>query len=312
MPSDRAPCRDWSRRFATAETVSDYHLHLHPHGRDFDWPPHGEYPPGLLESYVEVAAARGVFEIGFTEHLYRTEEGAAVLGRFWEDDPNEFLRLHTEQMMKNDSGLSLARYVEAILAAKQRGLPVKLGLEVDFFPQTIDAVMDLLAPIPFDFLLGSVHWVGGWAIDASDVTGEFERRGIDQAWEEYFILVADLARRGVVDVLAHVDLPKKFGFRPLKEPVHLYQRVVDAAAASGMAVEVSSQGLRRPVGEAYPSALFLAMFGQANVPITFASDAHRAEDTAHAFPELRDLARAAGYRSYVRYTARRPESVPLT
>lgn len=292
--------------------MSDYHLHLHPHGRDFKWPPHGEYPDGLIESYVEVAARRGVHELGFTEHLYRTDEGAAVLGRFWQDEPNERLRVHAERMIANDSGLSLARYVNAILAAKARGLPVKLGLEVDFFPQSIDAVMELLAPIPFDYLLGSVHWVGGWAIDASAVIDEFERRGIDRAWEQYFSMVEDLAGRGAVDVLAHVDLAKKLGFRPLEEPIHLYQKVVDAAAASGMAVEVSSQGLRNPVHEAYPSPRFLAMFNRANVPITFASDAHRPEDTAFAFDALVELAKQAGYTSYRRYTARRPESVPLT
>lgn len=292
--------------------MSDYHLHLHPHGRDFDWPPHGEYPGGLIESYVDVAAGRGAFELGFTEHLYRTDEGVAVLGRFWEAESNPDLRSHCELMMENDSGLSLARYVEAILAAKERGLPVKLGLEVDFFPDSIDAVMELLAPIPFDFLIGSVHWIGGWSLDNSSVSHEFERRGVDQAWEEYFILVEDLARRGVVDVLAHVDVCKKLGFRPTSEPIHLYQKVVDAAAASGMAVEVSSQGIRMPVGEAYPSPRFLAMFQQASVPITFASDAHRPADSAFAFDKLQALARQAGYTSYLRYTARRPETVPLT
>ncbi|CAN5789082.1 MAG: histidinol-phosphatase HisJ family protein [Acidimicrobiia bacterium] len=292
--------------------MSDYHLHLHPHGRDFEWPPHGEYPDGLIESYVDVAAGRGAFELGFTEHLYRTDEGLAVLGRFWEDEPNPELRRHCELMVANDSGLSLARYVEAISAAKERGLPVKLGLEVDFFADSIDAVMELLAPIPFDFLIGSVHWIGGWSLDSSSVSHEFERRGIDQAWEEYFELVEDLARRGVVDVLAHVDVCKKLGFRPISEPIHLYQKVVDAAAASGMAVEVSSQGIRMPVGEAYPSPRFLAMFQQASVPITFASDAHRPADSAFAFGELQALARQAGYTSYLRYTARRPETVLLT
>lgn len=290
----------------------DYHLHLHPHGRDFDWPPHGEYPDGLIEAYLEEATTHGVFELGFTEHLYRTDEGAAVLGRFWDAESNSDLRRHSELMMEDDSGLSLARYVDAVLAAKDRGLPVKLGLEVDFFPATIDAVMELLAPIPFDFLIGSVHWLGGWAIDSSDVTAEFDRRGIERAWEEYLELVEDLASRGVVDVLAHVDVCKKFGFRPAAEPVDLYQKVVDAVAATGMAVEVSSQGLRMPVGEAYPSPRFLQMFQRASVPITFASDAHQPSDTAFAFDALRELAKAVGYSSYRRYTSRVAESVPLT
>ena len=296
--------------------MSDYHLHLHPHldpaKGEPDGPPIGEYPPGLIESYVERAATRGVTELGFTEHLYRCEEGAAVLGRFWEAEPRSDLAEQARDMIAVDAGLSLDDYVREILDAKQRGLPVKLGLEVDFFPDTIDSVMELLAPYPFDFLIGSVHWVGGWSIDASDVMHEFERRGIDRAWEDYFALVADLARRGVVDVLAHVDVCKKFGYRPEVEPIHLYESVVQAALASGTAVEVSSQGLRRPAREIYPSPTFLKMLRNAGIKITLASDAHRAEEAAFGHNEVVAAAVAAGYSSHLRFDRRRSFEVPLT
>ena len=296
--------------------MSDYHLHLHPHvdpGKgDSSGPPVGEYPLGLIESYVETADARGVTELGFTEHLYRCEEGAAVLGEFWAAEPDAELAEQARDMVAIDAGLSLADYVKEVLNAKQRGLPVKLGLEVDFFPNTIDAVMDLLAGYPFDFLIGSVHWVGGWSIDASDVMHEFERRGIDRAWEDYFNLVADLARRGVVDVLAHVDVCKKFGYRPEVEPIHLYERVVRAAVASGTAVEVSSQGLRRPAREVYPSPTFLQMFSNAGVKITLASDGHRADEAAWGHQEVVAAAVAAGYSSHLRFDSRRSSEVPLT
>ena len=297
--------------------MSDYHLHLHPHldpakGGDSDGPPVGEYPAGLIECYVERAATRGVTELGFTEHLYRCEEGAEVLGAFWEAEPKADLAEHTRELVTNDAGLSLAGYVREILGAKQRGLPVKLGLEVDFFPDTIDAVMGLLATYPFDFLIGSVHWVGGWSIDAGDVGYEFERRGVDRAWEDYFDLVIDLARRGVVDVLAHVDVCKKFGYRPVVEPVQLYERVVAAAAASGTAVEVSSQGLRKPVREVYPSPTFLKMFHDAGVRVTLASDAHQAEDAGWGHDEVVQAASAAGYTDHLRFDARHSFEVPLT
>jgi len=296
--------------------MSDYHLHLHPHldpaKGEADGPPVGEYPPGLIESYVEAAAARGVSELGFTEHLYRCQEGAEVLGAFWESEALVDLAEHTRDLVATDAGLSLADYVKEILDAKQRGLPVKLGLEVDFFPETIEAVVDLLAQYPFDFLIGSVHWVGGWSIDASDVVHEFERRGVDRAWEDYFNLVADLARRGVVDVLAHVDVCKKFGYRPQVEPIHLYERVIRAAVASNTAVEVSSQGLRRPAREVYPSPKFLKMFHEAGVKITLASDGHRAEEAAWGHSEVVAAAAAAGYSSHLRFESRRFSEVPLT
>jgi histidinol-phosphatase (PHP family) len=266
---------------------------------------------GWIERYVEAASRRGVNELGFTEHLYRCREAAPVLGRFWEGDGRDDLATHTEMMFTADLSLSLDAYVEAITAAGERGLPVKLGLEVDFFPSTIEAVLELLAPYPFDFLIGSVHWVGAWSIDSAAVTYEFDRRGVDRAFEDYFLLVEDLAGRGVVDVLAHVDVCKKFGFRPVQPPLDLYRRVVKAAVAGGTGVEVSSQGLRNPVGEVYPAPPLLRMFYEAGVPITLASDAHHPQDAAYAHQQVVAAARAAGYQTHLRFTQRKAYEVAI-
>jgi hypothetical protein len=108
--------------------MGDHHLHLHPHEPSEGGPPPGEYPPGLIESFVEHAARRGVTELGFTEHLYRCREAAPVLGRFWETEPDPDLAAHTADFFHADLNLSLESYVEAILEAQGRGLPVALGL----------------------------------------------------------------------------------------------------------------------------------------------------------------------------------------
>ncbi len=291
--------------------MSDYHLHLHPHEPSAGGPPAGVYPPGHLEEYVERAAARGVAELGFTEHLYRCVEAAPVLGRFWEDEARGDLADHSARMVAADQTLSLERYVEVVSTARDGGLPVRLGLEVDFFPETIEAVLDLIAPYPWDFLIGSVHWVGGWSIDSSGVAYEFERRGVEQAWEQYFALEAALAASGAVDVLAHVDVCKKFGHRPAAEPLHLYRRVVEAAVATGTAVEVSSQGLRKPAAEVYPGPAFLDMFFEAGVPITLASDGHIPAEAGWGHDKVVAVARAAGYRDHLRFERRRPVLTPL-
>lgn len=283
--------------------MSDYHLHLHPHVDEETLASTG-FPLDLIEAFVESAAARGVTELGFTEHFYRCLEAAPVLGRFWENEPDRKLGEHTAAFVALDQILSLDEYVTAIVDAKDRGLPVKLGLEVDFFPETFDAVMEFLAPYPWDFLIGSVHWIGGWAMDSGDVSAEFVRRGIDVAWQQYFELETQLARSGLVDVLAHVDVCKKYGQRPPREPLDLYGQVVAAAAASGTAVEVSSQGLRKPALEAYPSPVFLQMFAAAGVPITLASDAHNPEDAGWGHDKLVSLARAAGYETHLRFERR--------
>jgi len=291
--------------------LSDYHLHLHPHEPSTTGPPPGVYPAGHIEAYVEAAAVRGVDEIGFTEHLYRCVESRGPLGRFWEGEADRELGEHTAAFVAEDRNLSLESYVEAVVGAKDRGLPVKLGLEVDFFPETIGAVAELLAPYPWDFLIGSVHWIGGWAIDSSTSLFGWDRKGLEWTWSAYFDLALELANSGTVDVLAHIDLPKKYGKRLPTEPVDRYDEVVGAAARTGTAVEVSSQGLRKPASEVYPSPEFLRRFCEAGVPITLASDGHFPHETADGHAEVVAAARAAGYTTHLRFDRRRAYAVDL-
>jgi histidinol-phosphatase (PHP family) len=292
--------------------LSDYHLHLHPHEPSEGWPPPGEYPVGHIEAYVEAAAARGVSELGFTEHLYRCVESQGPLGEFWEGEQQAELAEHTAAFVAEDRNLSLDSYVAAVVAAKDRGLPVKLGLEVDFFPETIGAVTELLAPYPWDFLIGAVHWIGGWAIDSSGSLFGWDMKGLEWTWARYFDLATELAGSGAVDVLAHVDLPKKYGKRLPAEPVERYDEVVAAAAGSGTAVEVSSQGLRKPAAEVYPSPEFLSRFRAADVGITLASDGHFPHEAGSGHDEVVRAALAAGYTTHLRFERRIARSVPLS
>ncbi len=292
--------------------MGDYHVHLHDHGPHRGVGPEpGVYPPGHIEAYVTAASARGEDEVGFTEHLYRCVEAADVMGEFWVDPANPDVEAQTRAFVAEDRTLSLESYVDAVVAAKDRGLPVLLGLEVDFFPETIDAVIDFLAPYPWDFLIGSTHWIGAWSVDHEDADFEFDRRGVRTAYEQYFALEAQLAASGVVDALAHVDVVKKHG-RKLAEPLdHLYKPVVAAAAASGVAVEISSAGLHTAAGEPYPAPAFLRMFYEAGVPITTASDAHYPEHCARDFDVIKEYAKAAGYSERVRFRQRQREFVAL-
>ncbi|MCP4307021.1 MAG: histidinol-phosphatase [bacterium] len=280
--------------------MGDYHVHLHNHGPYSGFgPPLGEYPRGHIESYVEHAASNGLTDVGFTEHLYRCVESVPVLGHFWENDTHDDLAAETEEFVTVDRTLSIESYVAAVVDAKDRGYPVKLGLEVDFFPDTIDAVLDFLKPYPWDFLIGAVHWIGAWAVDYPPSAHEFERRGIRQAYEDYFEVERQLAASGTVDVLAHVDVVKVHGHVLEEPPLELYAATVAAAASSGTAVEVSSAGIHKPVGEMYPAPTFLQLFGQADVPITLASDAHEPSQCGRDADVLAAAAREAGYSQHL-------------
>ncbi len=292
--------------------MGDYHTHLHPHGSaDSDGPPPGEYPDGHIEAYVEHAAANGAKEVGFTEHLYRCVEAADALGRWWEGDPNKDLADSTADYVASERVLSLDRYVDAVLAAKTRGLPVLLGLEVDFFPETIEAVLKLLEPYPFDFLIGSTHWLGAWGIDLEQQVHEFDRRGKEQAYVDYFAIETDLAASGTVDVLAHSDVVKKQGVALDTPPLELYDTLATAAGRSGVAVEVSTAGLHQPAKEMYPHVDLLSRMHANGVPITIASDAHRPGECGRDRDKAVELARSVGYKGHVTFSDRTMTHVPF-
>lgn len=292
--------------------MGDYHTHLHPHGSsDAGGPPPGEYPDGHIEAYVEHAAANGANEVGFTEHLYRCIESADALGRWWEGDPNKDLADSTADYVASERVLSLDRYVDAVLAAKTRGLPVLLGLEVDFFPETIEAVLKLLEPYPFDFLIGSTHWLGAWGIDLEQQVHEFDRRGKEQAYVDYFAIETDLAASGTVDVLAHSDVVKKQGVALDTPPLELYDTLATAAGRSGVAVEVSTAGLHQPAKEMYPHVDLLSRMHANGVPITIASDAHRPVECGRDRDQAVELARSVGYEGHVTFADRSMRHVPF-
>jgi histidinol-phosphatase (PHP family) len=165
----------------------------------------------------------------------------------------------------------------------------------------------------FDVLLGSVHWIGAWLFDAYDdpaFAREWERRAVDSVWDEYADALSELACSGMIDVLAHVDVVKVAGRRP--RSVDAFEtRLVEAIAASGVVVEVSSAGLRKPARELYPSPSLLARLHAAGVSFTTASDAHRVEQIGAAFEEVGAALEFEGVREVATFSARRRVPVAL-
>jgi histidinol-phosphatase (PHP family) len=256
-----------------------------------------------------------VKELAVTEHLFRFRQADALLGGFWDDERvPAALAESMAEYWKFHATADLDAYVECAQAAQQAGLPVVIGLEVDYYEGRMDAVADLLAGYPFDVLLGSVHWVGGWRFDdlGDPVSmAEWSTRQVDDCWEAYTEALEELAASGACDVLAHPDLIKVAGYVPAA-PAEWWDRIAEAAATSGMAAEVSSAGWRKPVGEQYPAQGLLERFVARGVPLTTASDAHRLEHVADRADDLRAVLGAAGAGVLQGYRGRAAYPVPVT
>jgi histidinol-phosphatase (PHP family) len=266
--------------------IVDYHMHLRNGSEEI------AHDTWSVEPFVEAARAAGVDEIGFTEHVYYFKQTRSL----WT------VPYQTERCVYD-----LEAYVEAVVQARGRGLPVKLGLEVDYVPGREEETRELLAPYPWDYLLGSVHFIEGLGVDGEPRL--LDAVGVEEAWQRYFDTLANAARSGLFDSLSHPDLVKIFGQRAESFD---YGAVADAIADSGVAVEVSTAGLRKPVRELYPHPDFLAACRERGVPVTVGSDAHSPDVVGRDFDRARELLQSAGYDTVTVFERRRARQEPLS
>jgi len=244
---------------------------------------------GVPADYAKVALERGLDEIGCSDH-------APLADR--DTDWN---------LKKSD----LETYVGWVREAQKKfpSLTVKLGLEVDFIPGCEAWVRELAAMYPWDFFLGSVHYLGDFPVDRS--AEDWKNEDVDTRWREYFDFWAQAARSRLFDSLAHPDLPKKFNLRPKTDFTTVYEDALRAVAESGVAIEVSTAGLRKPCKEIYPSEAFLKIACRLNIPITLGSDAHLPQDVGMDFGKAVALDRSCGYDKICRFTLRKRDLVKL-
>jgi histidinol-phosphatase (PHP family) len=273
--------------------IVDYHMHLR--GGLVGRSEVVDHTPAAVGPYLETAAARGVDEIGFTEHVYYFRQTSEI----W---INEYER----QRCIHDLDL----YCDTILDAKRQGLPVKLGLEVDYVRERQERLGELIGGYPWDFLLGSVHYIGDLAIDQEP--GIWADHSVEDAWRQYVAALVELAGSGHVDALAHPDLPKIFSRRPEAAVLaELHAQIAETAARSGVALEISTAGLRKPVGELYPDPPLLRACVERGVPITLASDAHLPQHVGLDLDRAVALARESGCETLTVFEGRTGRQEPI-
>lgn len=247
--------------------LTDYHVHLRPDepGTTAD----KYFTPANADRFKRVAQERGVSEFGVSEHIYRFTAALDV----WQHD-----------LWKGAAVDDIDAYVEYL---GDHG--IRRGIEADFIPGREDRIANLLAARDFDYVIGSVHFLGDLAVDhlGWDI---WDHTGADpeKIWKRYFETLGECGRSGLFDILAHPDLVKVWGGRRPKPEGDLrrfYELAIDGIVEGGAAVEVSTAGLRKPVGELYPDGAFLEMVIEAGCDITLSSDAHLPDDLASHYDE---------------------------
>jgi histidinol-phosphatase (PHP family) len=255
---------------------ADYHMHT----------PLCHHATGEPVDYARRAAELGLTEIGFSDHSPMRQ------------DNFDNWRMNFSQ---------LDEYVAKVRLAQKTfpQLIIRLALEVDYLPGHEAWIRELAARHPWDYFIGSVHYVSdSWDIDNPAKLSEWKKRDPFEVWSAYFDRLTLAAESKLFDIIAHVDLPKKFGIRPAQDCTPLYEKFLAAAKKSGGAIELNTAGLRKDCKEIYPGRWLLELAFQKSVPITFGSDAHAPEEVGMNFAEAIQLARSVGYRECCRFEQR--------
>ncbi|NLK07345.1 MAG: histidinol-phosphatase HisJ family protein [Firmicutes bacterium] len=275
----------------------DYHMHLE----------NGPLTLEYLEQFWSHAKKNDIDEIGISEHGYYFQQYENIMEHFvklMDHDPV------IAAWLKDAFLLDLEDYVDLVEEGKNRGWPLKLGLEMDYIPGKEEEIAALIEAYPWDYVLGSVHVLGDWCIDYSPDAG-WPEKDINSAYAAYFTALVDAANSGLFDSITHPDLIKIFGHRPSMSLQPFYEEAATALSRSHTCVEINAAGLHKPVGVIYPHPKLLEECLKQQVPITLACDAHWPEHVGRGLDEAIDLAKSIGYTQVATFTRRKIELKPL-
>lgn len=266
--------------------VPDYHMHT----------PRCNHAIGTVRDYAEAAISQGLTEIGMSDH----SPMPGGYDREWRMADSELTDY-----------LGEVRRVRDALAGQ---LTIRVGLEADFHPGTEPWVAAMIDAQDWDYIIGSVHYIGEWGFDNPDTLDEWQQHDIEDAYCAYFDLVARSAASGMFDIIGHPDLIKKFGHRPPPESRRVAaaeETMLQAVKRADVALEISSAGLRKPVGEVYPHGHLIARAAALGIPFSFGSDAHAPGEVGHAMDACLAMLQACGVNEIASFEGRRRTMQPI-
>jgi histidinol-phosphatase (PHP family) len=282
VPDSSIPNENQATRNPARFVPADYHSHT----------PLCKHATGTPEEYAAAALAAGITEYGISDHAPARPE------------PFDDWRMAEAE---------LPQYFEWIARARAAAgpLPVRAGLECDWLPGCEAWIEELAGRYPWDYLIGSVHYLGAWDFDNPKWLGRWAEADVGEVWTRYWETYAVMAKSRLFDILGHPDLVKKFSHRPAGDLARFYEPVIEAIAESGCAIELNTAGWHKPCEEAYPHPQFLELAHQAGIPLVISSDAHAPGELGRDFPKAIEWAKSAGYRETLLFEKRSRKATAL-
>ena len=258
---------------------SDYHMHT----------PLCGHATGEPEEYVKQAIKVGLKEIGFSDHAPMVHK------------PMPGITMSLKQLPIYNA------MIEDVRKRFASQINIKIALESDFLPGYESKTKDIIDSYPYDYIIGSVHFIDDWAFDDPASREYWKKYDVNDVYVKYYGLLRKSAKTGFFQIIGHCDLPKKFGAKPTIDLTDEIKATAKVFKDAGVAIEINTAGVRKPCAEMYPSPSCLKIYHDAGVPLTFGSDAHDPVNVGNNFEDAVALAKSVGYKEYLIFKDRRIE-----
>lgn len=222
------------------------------------------------DDMLQAAISRGISVYGFSDHICFHQNS-------W-----------TTPLDRLDAMKGVVDNLKAVSPIK-----VLFGMEVDFVPGCEEVVRGLKKKMSWDYLIGSVHYIGDWSFDSD--RDSWAGKDVDVAFADYLDLLEMMVDSQLYNVVGHLDLPKKYGHFPSRDYIYRYRSIGEKIRSFGMAYEINTNGLNKPCHDFYPARELVELLFSIGVDVTLGADAHHSSNVAQFFDEAVKLLREVGY-----------------
>ncbi|NVM55738.1 MAG: histidinol-phosphatase HisJ family protein [Candidatus Helarchaeota archaeon] len=245
---------------------------------------------GEMEEYVQAAISKSLDEMGFADHFPMVYLPKSL--------PLENYSMKLEE---------LPLYIQSVknLQEKYPDIIIRLGIEADYYEGKEKEIEELLKKVQFDYIYGSVHVVDDWVIDDDRYRKKYQEYDLFILNQKYFSNLKKAIQSGLYDVIAHFDLPKKYGDRPKKSIEEFINEIIEALAKRKVCVELNTSGFRKPAKEQYPSSNILQSCYENDIQVTIGSDSHKPEEVGWELERALKVLREVGYSQIVGFEKRK-------
>src|SRR5699024_4467648 len=277
----------------------------------------GCYSERWLDLYLERAKQLGLKEVGIVDHLYRFHDALDYYKKHMYLKTDKLGKMQIKWLKQIAVMPSMDQFIAFIQSQKEKwanqGVHLKLGIEADFFPNGEEELSKLITDKPWDYVIGSVHFVKGWGFDNPDAAYLFKKENLMDLYKLHTSYVCQSIESQLFDIVAHLDNLKVFSYRPDEQLLKdYYETVASTLKNNNVASEVNT-GLsyRYPIKESCPSLIYLQTLANYHIPMTLSSDAHYPDDLGTNLDQAKGQLKKYGYENIVAFSNRKRYNIPI-